>query len=157
MNFELDPPLGIGPLQIGMSREDANSALDSLRDLREVSAADQAGHSVFRPGGLMISIGCLHHRLECMEWGRPSDPSDVVSFRGIDVFGLSAREVVHRMAEVTAIEPADDDPASFVAPELLLSFWRPFKADDEPDEEQGHCFSSVLLARPGYYDDPTPG
>ncbi|MFE3181805.1 hypothetical protein ACFXKR_13140 [Streptomyces violascens] len=157
MNFELVPPIGVGPLQIGMSRENANSALDSLRDAREVSAADQAGQHIFRPSGLMISIGCMHGRLESVELGRPSARSDVVRFRGIDVFGLPAREVVRRMAEVTPIEPADDESASFVAPGLLLSFWRPFEADDEPDEEQGYCFSSVLLARPGYYDGPTPG
>ncbi|MER7540313.1 hypothetical protein ABTX77_36875 [Streptomyces sp. NPDC097704] len=29
-----------------------------------------------------------------------------------------------------------------------------FEADDEPEEEQGYYFSSVLLARPGYYDTP---
>ena len=26
--------------------------------------------------------------------------------------------------------------------------------DDEPDEVQGHYFSSVLVAAPGYYDTP---
>jgi hypothetical protein len=62
--------------------------------------------------------------------------------------------VVDRLREQTLIEPAEDDPASFVAPELLLSLWRPFEADDEPNEEQGYFFSSVLLAAPGYYDTP---
>ncbi|MFI9781134.1 hypothetical protein ACIHCV_42055 [Streptomyces sp. NPDC051956] len=154
MNFELVPPIGIGPLRIGMSRDDATRALDSLSDVKEVSAADQAGQHIFRPSGLMVSIGCMHNRLESVELGRPSAPSDLVGFRGIDVFGLPAREVVRRMAEVAAIEPADEAPASFVAADLLLSFWRPFEADAEPDEEQGYYFSSVLLARPGYYDHP---
>jgi hypothetical protein len=40
MNFELVPPIGIGSLQIGMPRETANSALDSLRDIRELAAAE---------------------------------------------------------------------------------------------------------------------
>ncbi|MFQ6198178.1 hypothetical protein [Streptomyces sp. NPDC000405] len=79
---------------------------------------------------------------------------DVVLFRGIDVFGLSARQVVTRMSEITTIIADDDDPASFVAPELLLSFWRPFEGDDAPEDEQGYYFNSVLLARPGYYDGP---
>ncbi|MFJ2774399.1 hypothetical protein [Streptomyces sp. NPDC087300] len=156
MNFELVPPIGIGSLVIGMSREAANSALESLRDMRELAAADRAGQHIFRPSGLMISIGCMRNRLESVELGRPSASSDVVLFRGIDVFGLPAREVVSRMAEITAIEPDEDDPASFVARDLLLSFWRPFEADDEPEDEQGYYFSSVLLARPGYYDGPSP-
>ncbi|MGC5561994.1 hypothetical protein ACPYPG_03990, partial [Streptomyces sp. FR-108] len=151
------PPTGIGSLRIGMSREAANSALDSLRDVRELAAADRAGQHIFRLSGLMISIECVRDRLESVELGRPSAPLDVVRFRGIDVFGLPAREVVSRMAKITAIEPDDEDPASFVARDLLLGFWRPFEADDEPEDEQGHYFSSVLLARPGYYDGPSPG
>ncbi|MCX4817938.1 hypothetical protein OG601_45965 [Streptomyces sp. NBC_01239] len=70
------------------------------------------------------------------------------------MFALSAREVIQRVGEFTSIEEDPDDDASFIAPHLLLSFWRPFAADDEPEEEQGYHFSSVLLARPGYYDTP---
>jgi hypothetical protein len=33
-----------------------------------------------------------------------------------------------------------------------LSLWRPFAADDDPDEGQGYYFSTVLVAWPGYYD-----
>jgi hypothetical protein len=87
-----------------------------------------------------------------VELGRPHHGADVVTFRGIDVFGLPAREVVNRLAAQVAVVADTDDPASFVAPDLLLSFWRPFEADDDPAEEQGYYFSSVLLARPGYYD-----
>ncbi|MFC4517341.1 hypothetical protein [Streptomyces ehimensis] len=154
MHFELAPPTGIGPLKIGMSRQAANHALESLRDPTEICASDRAGQHIFRPSGLMISIGCTRDLLESVELGRPSEPSDVVLFRGIDVFGLSARQVVTRMSEITTIVADDDDPASFVAPELLLSFWRPFEGDDEPEDEQGYYFNSVLLARPGYYDGP---
>ncbi|UZI27280.1 hypothetical protein [Streptomyces sp. VB1] len=70
------------------------------------------------------------------------------------VFALPAREVVRRVGEFTSIEEDPDDDASFIAPDLLVSFWRPFAADDEPEEEQGYYFSSVLLARPGYDDTP---
>ena len=37
---------------------------------------------------------------------------------------------------------------------LLLALWRPFVEDENPDEEQGHYFQSVLVAPPGYYDGP---
>ena len=154
MHFELTPPIGVGPLQIGMTRQTANSALDSLREPRAISPSDRSGQHIFRPSGLMISIGCARDRLEAVELGRPSESSDVVSFRGIDVFGLPARDVVARMSEVTTIVVAQDDPASFVAPDLLLSFWRPFQGDDDPEDEQGYYFNSVLLALPGYYDGP---
>ncbi|WP_416972806.1 hypothetical protein [Streptomyces sp. 4F14] len=32
---------------------------------------------------------------------------------------------------------------------------RPSSTDDTPEDEQGHYFNSVLVARPGYYDGPT--
>ncbi|GLX48720.1 hypothetical protein Shyhy01_16700 [Streptomyces hygroscopicus subsp. hygroscopicus] len=154
MDFDLAPPNGVGPLRIGMTRESANAALDSLRDLSAVSESDRPGQQVFRPSGLMISIHCIRDVLEAIEIGRPSTETDRVVFRGLDVFAIPARELVQRMGEYTSIEADPDDPASFVASDLLLSFWRPFAADDEPDEEQGYYFSSVLLARPGYYDTP---
>ncbi|RAG84155.1 hypothetical protein DN069_18530 [Streptacidiphilus pinicola] len=154
MDFDLAPPNGVGPLQIGMTRQAANAALDSLRDLSAVSESDRPGQHVFRPSGLMISIHCTRDMLEAIELGRPSTQTDRVIFRGLDVFALPAQELVQRMGEHTTIEADPDDPASFVASDLLLSFWRPFAADDEPEEEQGYYFSSVLLARPGYYDTP---
>lgn len=70
------------------------------------------------------------------------------------MFAIPARELVQHMNEYTSIEADPDDPASFITSDLLLSFWRPFAADDEPEEEQGYFFSSVLLARPGYHDMP---
>ncbi|MCD0484800.1 hypothetical protein LO771_20985 [Streptacidiphilus sp. ASG 303] len=154
MDFTLEPPTGIGPLRIGMARDAAATALDSLRDPSAVSESDRPGQHVFRPSGLMISIHCTRDALESVELGRPSAPTDRVVFRDLDVFALPAREVVRRLRAHTPVEADPDDPASFTAPDLLLGLWRPFAADDEPDEEQGHFFSSVLLARPGYDDTP---
>ncbi|MFE2296574.1 hypothetical protein ACFXAW_00075 [Streptomyces sp. NPDC059445] len=154
MDFDLAPPNGVGPLRIGMTRQSADTALDSLRDPSAVSESDRPGQHIFRPGGLMISIQCTRDLLEAVVLGRPLSRTDRVLFRGLDVFAIPAREVVQRMGEYTSIEADPDDRASFIAPDLLLSFWRPFAADDEPEEEQGHYFNSVLLARPGYYDTP---
>ncbi|MFD4693201.1 hypothetical protein [Streptomyces sp. NPDC058463] len=91
----------------------------------------------------------MRDMLEATELGRPSSQTDRVLFQGVDVFALSAREVVRRVGEFTSIEEDPDDDASFIAPHLLLSFWRLFAADDEPEEEPGYHFSAVLLARPG--------
>lgn len=154
MDFDLVPPIGVGPLRIGMARDAAGSALDSLRDGSAISDADSPGQHVFRPSGLMISIDCVRDTLQAIELGRPLTRADRVMFRDLDVFALPARVVVERMREYTVIDADPDDPASFTAPDLLLGFWRPFAADDEPEEEQGHYFSTVLLARPGYDDTP---
>ncbi|MFF7364229.1 hypothetical protein [Streptomyces sp. NPDC008125] len=154
MDFDLEPPTGVGPLRIGMTRHAAGTALDSLRDRSAISESDAPGRHIFRPSGLMIGIHCTRDLLEAIEPGRQWFPTDRVLFHGVDVFALSAREVVRHVDGFTSIEKDPDDDASFVAPDLLLSFWRPFAADDEPEGDQGYHFSSVLPARPGYYDSP---
>ncbi|MFG2141525.1 hypothetical protein [Streptomyces sp. NPDC048650] len=154
MDFDLAPPIGVGPMRIGMTRHAANTALDSLRDLSAISESDRPGQHVFRPSGLMISIHCMRDMLEAVELGRPLTQTDRALFQGVDVFALPAREVVRRVGEWCSIEEDPDDSGSFIVPDLLLSFWRPFAADDEPGEEQGYYFSSVLMAQPGYYDTP---
>ncbi|MFB7874212.1 hypothetical protein ACFC06_03100 [Nocardia sp. NPDC056064] len=69
----------------------------------------------------MISIGCTADRLLAVELWRPETGTDTVHVRGIDVVGLPAREVVDRLRQHTSIEPAEDDPASFIAPDLASS------------------------------------
>jgi hypothetical protein len=95
-----------------MTRQSANTALDSLRDLSAVSESDRPGQHVFRPSGLMISIHCTRDVLQAVELGRPSTETDRVIFRGLDVFAIPARELVRRMVECTSIEADPDDPAS---------------------------------------------
>jgi hypothetical protein len=58
-------------------------------------------------------------------------------------FTTPAEDLVAALRQrVTVVE--DEDGSSYVAPDLLLSLWR-------PDAEDGH-FEGVLVARPGYYD-----
>jgi hypothetical protein len=154
MDLVLDPPYGVGPLRIGMARAEANAALEQLRDADAVSASDVPGRHVIRPSGLVVSIGCMHERLQVVELHRPETGADTVRFRGIDVFSLPARQLIEQLREEIEIRQDDDDPASYCASELVLSLWRPFAADDEPDEAQGYYFSTVLVAAPGYYDTP---
>ncbi|MFF2363780.1 hypothetical protein ACFVU0_13825 [Streptomyces sp. NPDC058122] len=89
----------------------------------------------------MISIHCTRDLLEAVELGRPSMQTDRVTFQSLDVFAIPARELVQRMSEYTPIEADPDEPASFIAPDLLLSFWRPFAADDAASLTERHlCF-----------------
>lgn len=74
-----------------------------------------------------------------------------VEYRGIDLLRTPAALVVSRLGALTELEE-DEGGRSYVAPGLLLSLWRPFVEDEDPGEEQGHYFQSVLVARPGYYD-----
>ncbi|MEV0809526.1 hypothetical protein [Micromonospora sp. NPDC050200] len=153
MEFVLDPPHGIGPLRLGMTAEEARAALETLGPLTPTAFGELAQHL---PSGLGFSVGFgvgpARDRVNAIEVWRPHE-RDVVRFRDVDVFGLPALEVVERLRCHVDLAPNEDDDG-FTARDLYLALWRPFAADDDPDEEQGHFFQSVLLARPGYDDTP---
>lgn len=150
MEFQLDPPRGVEHLRLGMTADTARAALSELGQL------NLPGHGQFyahRPSCMGISVGFgTGGQVNSIEIWRP-DADDTVHYQDLDLFGLPALQVAAELSRRTLLVPADDD-ASFTAPELLLALWRPFAADDDPEEEQGYYFSSVLVARPGYYDTP---
>jgi hypothetical protein len=152
VEFTLEPPNGIGPLRLGMTFHEARAALETLGVLTPTTGGELALHL---PSGLGFSVGfgvgSTLNRVNAVEVWRPRE-RDVVRYRDVDVFGLPAVGVVQRLRRY--VDLVEDESGCFAAPELYLALWRPFAADDEPEEEQGHYFQSVLVARPGYNDTP---
>ncbi|GAB2591703.1 hypothetical protein Aab01nite_38680 [Paractinoplanes abujensis] len=152
MEFVLDPPYGIGPLRLGLTADEARTALAFLGPL---PANPTGGLMIHRPSGLSLGVGFgagpTSGRVNAIEAGRPDSPGDTVTFRNVNLFELPALTVVERLSEHARWTPDDD---GFVANDLFLALWRPFAADDDPDEEEGYYFQSVLVARPGYNDTP---
>ncbi len=99
-----------------------------------------------------FGVGLTRNQVNAIEVWRPHE-RDVVRYRDIDIFGLPALEVVKRLERYVDLTSNEDDDG-FTARESYLALWRPFEADDDPDETQGHFFQSVLVARPGYDDTP---
>ncbi|MBB2947660.1 hypothetical protein FB565_007431 [Actinoplanes lutulentus] len=151
MEFVLDPPHGVGPLRLGMTAEQARAALETLGPLSATAYGELALH---RASGLGFSVGFgvgpTRDRVNAIEIWRPRE-DDVVLFRDVDVFGLPALEVAARIGRHLEILPQDD---GFASRDPYLALWRPFAADDDPDETEGYFFQSVLIARPGYDDTP---
>lgn len=81
-----------------------------------------------------------------------ADRHDAVTYDGLDVFTTPAAQLVSQLRRHTTIL-AEEDAHAFTAPDLLLSFWRS-TTPESPDDDEGRFFESVLLARPGYYDQP---
>ncbi|HEX6684132.1 MAG TPA: hypothetical protein VF062_15115 [Candidatus Limnocylindrales bacterium] len=154
MDYVLEPPHGVGPLRLGMTVEEAKAALESLGPLEPT--IEGGGYFVFLPSGLGFNVGFgagpSRDRVNAIELHRPGS-ADTVRFRDVDVFALPALEVVERLRRHIDIVSSEDDDG-FFANEVYLALWRPFAADDDPDEEQGYYFQSVMIARPGYDDTP---
>ncbi|WP_433380862.1 hypothetical protein ACQPZX_16070 [Actinoplanes sp. CA-142083] len=153
MEIVLDPPRGAGPLRLGMTAAEARAALETLG---VPSPAGRGELSLHLGSGLGLSVGfgvgATLDRVNAIEVWRPHE-RDVVRFRDVDVFGAPALEVVQRLRRHVAIAPNEDDDG-FTARESYLALWRPFAADDDPDDAEGYFFQSALIARPGYDDTP---
>ena len=153
MEFVLDPPHGIVPLRLGMTTGEARAALETLGPLMPTAYGELTLHLASGLGfSVGFGVGPTRERVNAIEVWRPHE-RDVVRYRDVDVFGLPASQVVERLRLHVEIVPNEDDDG-FTARELYLALWRPFAADDDPDETQGYFFQSVLVARPGYDDTP---
>lgn len=154
MRLELDPPHGVDLLRLDMTADEARAALGQLGDLDPNRQGELYAQ---RAGGLGLTAHLgADGRVNAIEVWRPQQ-DDSVHYRDVDVFALPALEVVTALRRHATVLPDEDDDASYVAADLLLSLWRPFPGDDDPDDPQGYYFNSVLVARPGYYDRPDDG
>jgi hypothetical protein len=153
MEFVLDPPHGVEPLRLGMTVDEARTALLTLGPLASTAYGELALHL---PSGLGFSVGFgvgpTRHRVNAIELWRPTE-RDVVLYRDVDVFGRPAREVVERLSRLINLRPNEHEDG-YTARDEYLALWRPFAEDDDPTEVQGYYFQSVLVARPGYDDTP---
>ncbi|MEU4351731.1 hypothetical protein [Streptomyces sp. NPDC023838] len=149
--LQVSPPDRVGPVVLGMTIDEAESALHSIEGFQGaneslVPVRGQANYV----SGLSIHTHLDSHRLvNAIEVFKPHHGVSV-TLEGIDLFGASAEIVVERLGRFTEIAE-EEEGCSIIAPSLLVALWRPFVAESEHDEE-GYYFQSVLLARPGYYD-----
>jgi hypothetical protein len=152
--IDLRPPHGAGELSIGASGPDIVEALQRLGDpevLRR-TRQDHPGWCVRRDSGLFIATYFDgDDRVNAIEFGRPEDPSDVITYLGLDLFATPAADLLEQLREHTALDEGEDGYA-LTAPDLLLAFWRP-TVPESPDDPEGRFFESVLIAHPGYYAD----
>jgi len=112
--------------------------------------ADRPGHVVQRPSGLTVFVYLGgDDRVEAVEFGRPDEPDDTVTYDGLDLFATPADDLVDRLRR--RVDVVDEDGGySFVAPTLPLRLWRSVRPEG-PDDPDGRFFEAVLVARSGYH------
>ena len=161
MIFELHPPQAAGPLHIGAAGHDTFEILKQLGVPVVLCRAAGSGPAwgVHRPSGLFIAAFFdADNRLEAIEFGRPDSTDDTVTYDTLDVFTTPAADLITRLRQRTTVhQEQEEDAYALTAPSLLLSLWRQV-TPRAPEDQEGPFFESVLIARPGYYDQPAgPG
>lgn len=149
--IRLNPPVGVDDVAIGSSRGDARRALAGYGAVESFSrAGEQPGWRAHNAAETLVVFTYFDaaDSVEAIETGRPADGSSVL-YGDLDVFAISAQDVVRALRRHTPVAGTQDE-TSYVAADLLLSFWRS-AAPESPGDEEGRYFDSVLVARPGYY------
>jgi hypothetical protein len=144
--FMVEPGRGIGPVDLGMSRETVVAIL---------GAPEPGSGSLHYYGALAVEYD-EEGRVRFLEVSKL--PNAVARLFGNDVFRVSAKELIERLkSRGRAIEA--DGGGSCKFPSLSLAFWRSCIADeediadcDEPWEIQGWSFMTVAVAIDGYWD-----
>lgn len=153
VNIHLQPPTEAAGIPLGSTRADALGHCLALGEPSEFHRNDEARASLVleRASGLSIFVYFdPNDFVEAIEFGRPPGGEDVVSYRGFDIFGTSADELIQRLSVHDRIEVSEHG-RSVTAPDLLLAMWRPV-LPEHPADQDGRYFESVLMARPGYYN-----
>ena len=149
LDFEVVPLVGVGPVRLGMTRDEARAAIGvAVTPFAKVpdavwrtDAFHGAAFQVFYSGDRPI--------VDFIELSAGSGVEAVLS--GLTVFATPADEVI---AQVSARSPFDANDRelgfSYVFPQLELAFWRPV-IPESPDDPDGRCFATVGIGAPGYF------
>lgn len=150
MDLEADPPRGVGPVEIGMSTADALALLRALPGYLDAESADL---SMEYESGVTIALETDRGgSVKSIEVYAPGPDSGWRLLLGaVSLFDQPAEAVLAQLAATTSVDVREGG-RHVVAPDLLLALWRPTLPQSD-DDEDGRYFESVLLARPGYYDD----
>jgi hypothetical protein len=150
MIFELHPPEEAGPLLIGATGSHAFEVLRELGDPRILcrTPGSRPTWAVKRQSGLFIGFFVDERdRVETILLGRPDSSEDTVSYDGINIFALSAAELLDTLrARTTLVEVEEEDGSSFLAPDLHLKLWRP-PEPVWPDDIDNRFIMSVRLTK----------
>ena len=151
LDIILDPPRGIGRVEIDMQFEQARAELRNIQGYLPPAPQDRQppGFANYASGMSIVVAPDSRNRVRSIEIYRPEDGVRI-TYLGIDIFGLPAADVIGLLRTLTGVE-SEDGGYHFVAPDLLLALGRETLPEGEWDEE-GKYFTSVLLAKPGYYD-----
>ncbi|MEC4016974.1 hypothetical protein [Streptomyces sp. H27-D2] len=156
MDFAIDPPNGVSPLQIGMGYEQALNAISMWGTPK--TSGPHAHTSTVKLRVDYHSLDIVAHledgeTLTAIElWRFDGDEPDVrVLLDGIDLFRTPAREVLRQQAE-RGRRVDESDPENAVIPDVTLAFTRD-TGQEVPREPDGLplYFTSILVANEEYY------
>ena len=150
-SYEIVPHVGVGPVRLGMSREDVRRVMPAPCESFLKTPDDAYETDAFHDSGFQVFYSGDSPAVAFIELSR--DSGFTATYRGLDVFATQADQLV---AHVALDGPFDrNNPElgySFVFPHLDLSVWRPI-VPESPEDAEGHEFATIGVGVPGYFSE----
>lgn len=166
MKFEIIPHVGIGNIQLGMSRREIRAMLGEPSYTAGPSEMEFEGFYIPQPARdgyfnneLQITFNDRYEADYFEFSGRQAEHVEVF-FNGIDVFHTPAPDLISEIEAATqsAYDPEGDElPYAYIFPGLDLSLWRPVvpekdeNTDEIPEDDEGKYFLTIGIGVKGYY------
>ncbi|MCH6161489.1 hypothetical protein [Streptomyces marispadix] len=158
MDFILDPPRGVSPVEIGMPYQEALQAVSQwgVPEIREPRPPRRPTGRFLLGRGTMDIVVHLERgeRVDAVElWRFEGDDPDLrVLLNGVDVFRTPAAEIMQDLRS-RGHQVDDSDPENPMVRGVTLGFTRD-TAQEVPRTEAGLplFFTSVLVAAEDYYE-----
>lgn len=157
--YKVEPKIGVGPVKLGMSREEVRNLMTIDFKENKFYEADD-----FHKDG---SFHVVYDKEQLVEYIAVSHSIEVpIIYRNIDVFNTKALDLVAEIEKEYAYDKNDSELGySFIFPEIELSLYRPVipNADvarwqpeqdidwDDEDYEDFYYFQTIIIGREGYY------
>ncbi len=152
--FTVYPLAGVGPVGLGMSRQQVREALGvPVTEFRK-TLSDACLTDAFLDSTFQVFYD-KDDRAEFIELSRGGPVA--VLWEGVSVFEERADDLAVRVSQVADLDPDQPEQGyAFVFPKLELSLWRQCMPEagedaDEEDEELGAYFDTIGVGRRGYF------
>jgi len=163
ITFSVEPLVGVGPVRIGMSRQETRDALDAPVVSFKKGPSSESLVDAFLENAFQVFYD-KDDRVEFIELSR-NGPFTAL-YHGISVFDTTADELLEAVSRDTdSDKDRPEQGYSFVFPKAELSLWRQSLPEDEEDDEYdidgeeyekpGTYFDTIGIGTSGYYSRET--
>jgi hypothetical protein len=147
--YEVIPHVGVGPVRLGMSREEVRRLMPGEPSCFRTWPYTGPEADTWHDGGFQVHYAgeppAVAYILLCRGLGVRA------LYRGLSVFDADAAEVVRLLSREASFDDRDPELGyTYVFPALELSVWRPV-VPGPPGDEDGRHFSSIGIGVRGYH------
>ncbi len=148
-DYEVVPHVGVGPVRLGMTREQVRRAMPGPCEPFRKGPFAKHETDGFHGSGFQVFYGGDEPTAEYIQLCTGQGLRAI--YAGVSVFETPADTVVARISRLAPYDPSDRELGySYIFPSLELSLWRPVKPES-PTDPEGQEFWSIGIGVRGYY------